>query len=140
MVWQSRTTWQIWRAGRTAIAPVLKTGVRKDLGVRIPRSPLQMSGYSVYILFSTSRDKTYVGQTRELALRLDQHNAGKVRFTKPFRPWVLIHSEQCSSREEALDRECWFKSGAGRRRITRILSQLNVESARGLGVRSPRSV
>ena len=29
------------RAGRTAIAPVLKTGVRKDLGVRIPRSPLR---------------------------------------------------------------------------------------------------
>ena len=28
-----------WRAGRTAIAPVLKTGGRKPLGVRIPRSP-----------------------------------------------------------------------------------------------------
>lgn len=28
------------RAGRTAIAPVLKTGARKGLGVRIPRSPL----------------------------------------------------------------------------------------------------
>jgi hypothetical protein len=27
MVWQSRTTWQIRRAGRTAIAPVLKTGI-----------------------------------------------------------------------------------------------------------------
>ncbi len=30
-----------WRAGRTAIAPVLKTGARKGLGVRIPRSPLE---------------------------------------------------------------------------------------------------
>ena len=39
MVWQSRTPLKGWRAGRTAIAPVLKTGVRKDLGVRIPRSP-----------------------------------------------------------------------------------------------------
>ncbi len=27
------------RAGRMAIAPVLKTGVRKGMGVRIPRSP-----------------------------------------------------------------------------------------------------
>ena len=30
----------IWRAGRTANAAVLKTVVRKDLGVRIPRPPL----------------------------------------------------------------------------------------------------
>ena len=32
------------RAGRTAIAPVLKTGVRKGLGVRIPRSPQKETG------------------------------------------------------------------------------------------------
>ncbi len=35
------TTLAVRRAGRTAIAPVLKTGARKGLGVRIPRSPLE---------------------------------------------------------------------------------------------------
>ena len=36
-----------------AIAPVLKTGVRKDLGVRIPRPPLDLrrrSGGAVVVL------------------------------------------------------------------------------------------
>ena len=44
MVWQSgELCAAYWRAGRTAIAPVLKTGARKGLGVRIPRSPLEVT-------------------------------------------------------------------------------------------------
>ena len=48
------------RAGRMAIAPVLKTGVRKGMGVRIPRSP------PLYLLQTkhlhlNSRSKTVLG-------------------------------------------------------------------------------
>jgi hypothetical protein len=32
--------WNVGRVGRTAIAPVLKTGARKRLGVRVPHPPL----------------------------------------------------------------------------------------------------
>jgi hypothetical protein len=34
-----------------AIAPVLKTGVRKGMGVRIPRSPLPLASVSVCKFF-----------------------------------------------------------------------------------------
>jgi hypothetical protein len=44
-----------WRAGRTAIAPVLKTGVRKDLQVRILRSP-PLGGLPQGTVYGSLRD------------------------------------------------------------------------------------
>jgi hypothetical protein len=42
-----------------ANAPVLKTGVRKDLGVRIPRPPLALATFSV-----AGRALARIGTTR----------------------------------------------------------------------------
>ena len=56
-----------WRAGRTAIAPVLKTGVRKDFGVRIPSSPPNYAGASFGRRSSKERrQQNYVPQKAEL--------------------------------------------------------------------------
>ena len=77
--------------------------------------------YFLYILYSTTHNRTYTEQTNDLDNRLDYHNAGKVKFTKPYKPWVLIHLETFSSRAEAMKREKWFKSKAGRKRISEII-------------------
>ena len=111
-----------WRAGRTAIAPVLKTGGRKPLGVRIPRSPLFMR-FSVYLLYSPLFDRTYIGQTKEIDPRLSLHNAGRVRSTKAYRPWVLVYSEECGTRSEAMVREKWLKSSRGRTFIAKVITE-----------------
>ena len=77
--------------------------------------------FFLYILYSTTHNRTYTGQSNNLNNRLDYHNAGKVKSTRPYRPWVLIHRETISSRAEAMKRENWFKSKAGRKRISEIL-------------------
>jgi putative endonuclease len=35
-------------------------------------------------------------------------------YTKRFRPWVVIYTEEFETKAEAMKREKWFKSGIGR--------------------------
>jgi len=79
--------------------------------------------YFVYILYSPSFKRTYTGQTENLENRLALHNSGKVKSTKPYLPWTLIHFESFASRAEAMKREKWFKKSAGRKKIAEILEK-----------------
>ncbi len=90
--------------------------------------------YYLYILSSKSRQRTYVGQTDDLQARLKTHNVGKVRSTKAFRPWELVYFEECATRGEAMERETWFKSPAGRKKIGEILGEKRSE---GTGLSDP---
>jgi len=78
--------------------------------------------YFLYILYSHSFQRTYVGQTDDISNRLIKHNSGKVKSTKPYKPWVLIFSESFTSKAEAMKREKWFKSSQGRKKISEILN------------------
>ncbi|NUN71040.1 MAG: GIY-YIG nuclease family protein [Bacteroidetes bacterium] len=69
--------------------------------------------YFVYILYSKSFDRFYIGQTSSLPERLYQHNAGKVRSTKAFIPWVIGHYERFDDRTQAIKRKSFLKSPAG---------------------------
>ena len=92
--------------------------------------------YFVYILYSSSHKRTYTGQTDNLENRLVVHNSGKVKSTKPFIPWILIHSESFSTRSEAMKREAWFKSRTGRKKIAEILKNFMEAEGNGLSVSS----
>jgi putative endonuclease len=74
--------------------------------------------YFAYILRSETSGKTYVGQTADLERRVSEHNDpdhSAVKYTtKNKGPWKLIHSEEFSTRSEAMRREKWLKSGVGR--------------------------
>ena len=61
--------------------------------------------YYVYLLKSLKIKYFYVGFSEDLKARLAQHNAGKVRSTKPFRPLKLIYYEAYTTRDIALNRE-----------------------------------
>ena len=54
--------------------------------------------------------KYYYGSTDDLECRIEHHNKGKVRSTKPRRPFVKHYSEQYETRKEAMKRERFFKS------------------------------
>ncbi len=88
--------------------------------------------YFIYILYSPSFKRTYTGQTDNLDNRLTLHNLGKVKSTKPYVPWNLIHSELFASRSEAMKREKWFKSSSGRKKISEILKQYLSAETNGL--------
>ena len=71
-----------------------------------------MSFYT-YILQSQSHLTYYYGQCQDLELRLKQHNAGRVRYTKGRKPWKLHYYEVFETRSEAMQREKFFKSIEG---------------------------
>ena len=71
--------------------------------------------FYTYIIYSNNFNKYYVGLSANVIQRLKSHNAGKVKSTKAFTPWVLIHFEKFDSRIEARKREKYLKSAAGRR-------------------------
>jgi len=92
--------------------------------------------YFIYILYSPSFKRTYTGQTDNLSNRLLYHNSGKVKSTKPYRPWILIHSEQFESRAETIKKEKWYKTNTGRKKISEILNKYLQAETNGLSVQS----
>ncbi|MEZ4787782.1 MAG: GIY-YIG nuclease family protein [Flavobacterium haoranii] len=72
-----------------------------------------MSFYT-YVLKSDKDGRLYKGHTENLETRLLQHNSGKTPSTKPYLPWELVYFEEFFTREEAILREKYFKSGIGR--------------------------
>ena len=71
--------------------------------------------YLVYILYSEKYKRTYVGMSNNVLRRLNEHNSGKVRSTKSFLPWKIVHTESFNTRIEARVKEKYLKSAAGRR-------------------------
>ncbi|NER10664.1 GIY-YIG nuclease family protein [Muriicola jejuensis] len=73
--------------------------------------------YYVYVLKSLNFDRHYVGFSRNPVRRLRQHNGGKNKSTKPYLPWELLFCEAYPTKEEALEREKFLKTGKGREHI-----------------------
>ena len=71
--------------------------------------------FFVYILFSDTFEKFYVGMTNDLTRRLRQHNTNQVLSTKAYAPWSIVYNETFETRAEARQREKYLKSAAGRR-------------------------
>jgi putative endonuclease len=70
--------------------------------------------YFVYAIKSSFDGRIYVGLTVDFGKRLKEHNEGKTKSTKGFRPWSLIYIEEVGTREEARKREKYLKSGCGK--------------------------
>jgi len=70
--------------------------------------------YFVYILKSEIDGRLYKGQTNDIDKRLKEHNSGKTKSTKGHKPWKLVYFESYKTREEAVLREKYFKTGSGR--------------------------
>jgi len=63
----------------------------------------------------------YTGCTKNLKLRLEQHNKGQVESTKDRRPLKLIYYEACLTQEDATRREKYLKTYNGKRFLKRRL-------------------
>jgi len=81
-----------------------------------------MKEYYIYILISeTKKDWSYVGMTKNIHQRYLDHQAGKTKSTKAYRPLKIIHTELHKTFEEARKRELYLKSGFGREEKTNII-------------------
>jgi putative endonuclease len=69
--------------------------------------------FYVYILKSLKDGKYYYGSSSNLNQRVKQHNYGKVKSTKNRRPLILNYFEEFQSKQEAINREKFFKTIKG---------------------------
>lgn len=82
--------------------------------------------YYIYVIRCCKDEKWYTGYTEDLRKRFKEHSDNRVRSTKNRGPFILIYTEGCLNREDALARERYLKSGMGNRylknRLKRFLS------------------
>lgn len=77
--------------------------------------------YCVYILFSKKDKLLYTGFTRNIEIRVKQHNDGKSKSTAPRRPLELVFCEFYLFEADARKREMYFKTNPGKKAIKLML-------------------
>ena len=78
----------------------------------------RMANYHyVYILMSLKDGNFYVGYTKNVQRRLEEHNSGRITSTKDRRPMKLIYWEGSISQQDATRREKYLKTSGGKRYI-----------------------
>jgi len=77
--------------------------------------------YYLYILLNESRTRTYTGVADDVEKRLKEHNAGRVKSSCPYRPYTIVHTESFTTLREARQKEAFYKSTTGRRRLKRMI-------------------
>ncbi|MCC5935745.1 MAG: GIY-YIG nuclease family protein [Lunatimonas sp.] len=84
--------------------------------------------YVVYILYSPSLGRFYVGPTEDLVDRLIRHNSGGNKSAKAGVPWTLVHSEHLPDRVVAIVKEKQIKDLGARRCLKSIDKEFGTDS------------
>ena len=79
------------------------------------------SMFFAYVLKSELHDFYYKGHCHDLDKRLSQHNAGFTTSIRPYIPFRIVYFESFHSEKEAIAREKYFKSAAGRRYLKKVI-------------------
>ena len=74
----------------------------------------------VYALSSLRQPYIYVGLSDDLEERIQRHQQGREQTTKPYRPFILLHSEIHPDRTSDRVREKFLKSGQGKEFLKRL--------------------
>jgi len=80
--------------------------------------------FFVYIIFSSSLNKFYVGYTTDIQKRLLEHNSGISVFTARANDWELKYCKTYNTREEAMKKEQEIKRKKSRKYIEWLITQL----------------
>jgi putative endonuclease len=82
--------------------------------------------YQVYILYSETLDKYYVGQTENLDQRLKSHAMKISTYTSRADDWRLVYTEGYGTRQEALKRERAIKAKKSRSYIDWLIKRVSM--------------
>jgi putative endonuclease len=75
--------------------------------------------YTVYIIYSKTKDRYYIGQTENVEKRLEEHI---VRKNLGAEDWILVYTESYNTRRGAVKREAEIKSKKRRASIEALIS------------------
>jgi len=76
--------------------------------------------FYVYILYSATKSRFYIGQTNDLDDRLMRHNSGYEKSTRYGVPWKVIYETKVETRSQAVKLEHQIKKRGARRYLTDI--------------------
>jgi len=79
---------------------------------------------SVYILYSATTDKYYVGQTENIEGRLSRHTNSGNKSTRFAKDWKVVYEEHFDTRSEAVRREQFIKNKKSRKYIEWLISSV----------------
>jgi len=68
----------------------------------------------VYIIKSIEKEYRYIGSTNDLKRRLNEHNSGVSKSTKPYLPFKLEAYVGVRTEFRARQLEKYFKTGSGK--------------------------
>jgi putative endonuclease len=75
--------------------------------------------FYTYVLKSLKDNNLYVGFSKDLKNRLNEHNKGLVPATKNRRPLKIVYYEACLNYNKAVEREKSLKTGFGKAYLKR---------------------
>ena len=78
--------------------------------------------YFVYILYSTTKDKFYIGYTSDLNERIIRHNQKSKGFTGSTNDWELKYYETFENKNDAINREKQIKSWKSKIKIKELIT------------------
>ena len=107
----------LWLSASARGGPVRRVLWRKVLGSIVAKFKM----YYVYVLIN-EKGKIYIGQTKDINKRLNDHKRGWSKYTKKKGNWELLFTEEYSTRTEAIKRERYLKSGVGRKYIKEVIN------------------
>jgi len=81
--------------------------------------------FIVYILFSKTKNRYYIGYTSNLEDRIVRHNQKSKGFTGNVNDWEIIYTEKYSTKEQAQQRELQIKSWKSRIKIQELITKQN---------------
>lgn len=71
--------------------------------------------FYAYVAKSLKHDYYYKGHCADLEKRLKQHNSGMTQSIRNYIPLTIVYFEEFATLEEAIKREKYFKTAAGRK-------------------------
>jgi putative endonuclease len=90
--------------------------------------------YYVYVIKSFNRNYIYVGISDDPNRRINHHNSGYNRTTKPYLPFKTILIEEHQNRLEARKREKYLKSGFGKEFLKgRVAELVDAQDSKSCG-------
>ncbi|WP_245558418.1 GIY-YIG nuclease family protein, partial [Fulvivirga imtechensis] len=78
--------------------------------------------YHVYIIYSVTKDRYYIGQCEDLDKRISDHCNSRSGYTKGVSDWELKWSKTFVTRSEALQAERFLKKKKSRKYLEYIIS------------------
>ena len=94
--------------------------------------------YYVYILYSKTANKYYIGHSDDVQRRLSEHNdplANKDKFCAKNGPWEIVYTEpDFITRADAMKREKQIKSWKSRKKIEELISANSAGTISSVGI------